>query len=109
MHYIYPPKFYITFAFYFSLVLHFGGQIICVVGDVQAEYEIDFSPPGLQDIFFWVQAPSPPLIMYMYHITGSGLAARLVGYHDYAHVQEDIFRWILSWHVFGKTMLEIIC
>ena len=22
-------------------------------------------------------------IMYMYHITGSGLAARLVGYHDY--------------------------
>ena len=52
MHYIYPPKFYITFVFYFSLVLHFGGQIICVVGNVQAEYEIDVSPPGLQDIFF---------------------------------------------------------
>ena len=59
MHYIYPPKFYITFVFYFSLVLHFGGQIICVVGDVQAEYEIDVSPPGSAGYFFLSSGPSP--------------------------------------------------
>ena len=67
MHHIYPPKFYITFVFYFSLVLHFGGQIICVVGDVQAEYEIDFFPRGLQDIFFWVQPP--PTRLYHVHVS----------------------------------------
>ena len=44
-----------------------------------------FFSPGSAGYFFLSSAPPPPpaFIMYMYHITGSGLAARLVGYHDY--------------------------
>ena len=41
--------------------------------------------PRVCRIFFSEFSPPPPpaFIMYMYHITGLGLAARLVGYHDY--------------------------
>ena len=59
MHHIYPPKFYITFVFYFFLVLHFGGQISCTMGDVKVEYKRHFFPQVCR-IFFSEFNPPPP-------------------------------------------------